>query len=343
MQTLRSPNMPMKEVSMGNQKHYEILEKGPEAWNAWRKQNPKIIPNLSGLMLAGRHDDMTVCDFSETNFSRSNFFQAYMLSSRLRKANFSQSDLYETNFRNADLRNANLQGASLIGANLQLAQLEGANFSKAKMGLTVLANVDLSQATGLETVKHEYPSNIDIQTLYRSKGKIPAAFLRGCGAPDDFIKYFSSSSANLSQYYSCFVSYSSKDRDFAERLHTKLLKSGVQCWFAPKDMKIGDRIRDRIDQSIRTHDKLLLVLSCDSIKSEWVEDEVEAAYEKERTTSRTVLFPISLDNAVMSTKEAWASKLRRSRNVGDFTKWANHASFKKAFEQLLRDLKAESK
>jgi len=37
-------------------------------------------------------------------------------------------------------------------------------------------------------------------------------------------------------------------------------------------MKIGDEIRDRIDQSIRIHDKLLLVLSENSINSEWVGD-----------------------------------------------------------------------
>jgi hypothetical protein len=30
-------------------------------------------------------------------------------------------------------------------------------------------------------------SGIDIDTLYRSAGRIPAAFLRGCGVPDDFI------------------------------------------------------------------------------------------------------------------------------------------------------------
>lgn len=47
-------------------------------------------------------------------------------------------------------------------------------------------------------------------------------------------------------------------------------------------MKIGNKIRDRIDQSIRIHDKILLILSEPSINSEWVEDEIEAAYEQER-------------------------------------------------------------
>jgi hypothetical protein len=31
-----------------------------------------------------------------------------------------------------------------------------------------------------------------------------------------------------------------------------------------------------------------------------------------------VLFPVRVDDAVMETKKAWAGKLRRSRNIGDF-------------------------
>jgi hypothetical protein len=105
-------------------------------------------------------------------------------------------------------------------------------------------------------------------------------------------------------------------------------------------MKIGDKIRDRIDQSIRVHDKLLLVLSQHSINSEWVEDEVEAAYEQEQKRKTTVLFPIRLDDAVMDTDRAWAANLRRSRHMGDFTKWEDHDSYQNAFDRLLNDLKA---
>ena len=38
-------------------------------------------------------------------------------------------------------------------------------------------------------------------------------------------------------------------------------------------MKIGDRIRPRIDETIRVYDKLLLVLSKASVESQWVEQE----------------------------------------------------------------------
>ena len=57
-------------------------------------------------------------------------------------------------------------------------------------------------------------------------------------------------------YYSCFISYSSKDQAFAERLHADLQSKGVRCWFAPHDIRIGDRFRARIDESIRMYDKL---------------------------------------------------------------------------------------
>ena len=80
---------------------------------------------------------------------------------------------------------------------------------------------------------------------------------------------------------------------FAERLHADLEAKGVRCWYAPHDLKIGDRFRQRIDEAIRVHDKLLLILSEHSVASDWVESEVEAALEKERRRDgQDVLFPV---------------------------------------------------
>ncbi|MCX6024920.1 MAG: toll/interleukin-1 receptor domain-containing protein, partial [Chloroflexi bacterium] len=117
---------------------------------------------------------------------------------------------------------------------------------------------------------------------------------------------------------------------------------GVRCWFAHDDLKIGDRLRRRFDESIRAYDKLLVVLSANSIRSEWVEKDVETALEKERKQNTTVLFPIRIDDEVMDTDQAWAADIRRTRYIGDFTRWKDHDSYQKAFDRLLRDLKAES-
>ena len=151
--------------------------------------------------------------------------------------------------------------------------------------------------------------------------------------------------ANPIEFYSCFISYSSQDDEFAWRLHADLQQANVRCWFAPEDLKIGDKFRTRIDESIRLHDKLMVILTEHSIRSPWVEEEVEAALERERKQSGKLVlssppWPIRLDDAVTETDQAWAASLRRTRHIGDFRHWKDHDGFKKAFERLLRDLKA---
>src|SRR5262249_39107955 len=141
-------------------------------------------------------------------------------------------------------------------------------------------------------------------------------------------------------FYSCFVSYSSKDQEFVERLYADLQNKGVRCWFAPEDLKIGDKFRTRIDESIRIYDKLLLILSEHSIASDWVEKEVETALEKEGKLKRTVLFPVRLDDTVLESETGWAADVRRTRHIGDFRRWKEHDAYQKTFERLLRDLKA---
>jgi hypothetical protein len=96
----------------------------------------------------------------------------------------------------------------------------------------------------------------------------------------------------------------------------------------------------RIGESIRLHDKLMVILTENSIVSSWVEEEVEAALEKEHKFRKLVLFPIRLDDAVVEAGQAWAASLRRTRHIGDFTNWKDHDAFKKAFERVLRDLKS---
>lgn len=83
----------------------------------------------------------------------------------------------------------------------------------------------------------------------------------------------------------------------------------------------------RIDESIRVHDKLLLIRSESSINRPWVEDEVESALERERHDGKLVLFPIRLDFAVIDTSVAWAAKLRRSRHIGEFTQTLSRGCF----------------
>ena len=314
---------------MANQEHLDILAKGVDAWNVWRQNNDGTVPDLRGAYLSGAilyHADLTDANLSDANLTGAN----------LSDADLSGAILYQADLGDADLRGVDLRRADLNGANLNGADLNGA-----RCGNAYFVNVDLSAVLGLDDIRHLGPSHIGIDTIYRSEGKIPESFLRGCGVPDNFITYMRSLTGSAFEFYSCFISYSSRDEQLAQRLHADLQAKAVHVWYAPEDLKIGDKFRARIDESIRIHDKLLLVLSENSIRSPWVEKEVETAFERERRENRTVLFPIRLDNAVMETNEAWAADIRRTRHIGDFTKWEQHSEYTKAFNRLLRDLKAQ--
>ena len=145
---------------------------------------------------------------------------------------------------------------------------------------------------------------------------------------------------STSPYHSCFICYSHQDQEFAKKLYADLQKERVQCWFAQEDLKMGDEIRQTIDEAILQHAKLLVVLSEHSVESTWVSDEVEAGFEEERRNkNKPMLFPIRLDEAVMNTRRAWAAAIRRTRWIGDFREWKSDGEYQSSLARLLRDLK----
>lgn len=316
---------------MANPEHLKILEQGVEVWNKWRYEYPDVYPDLRYTELYYKKlsgADLTVATLAGTDLTGADLSHAY----------FNYADL-----SHAYLDDANLSGAFFHVTNLSGAKLSGADFTGANLAFITFANNDLSEVKGLKAAIHRYPSSIGVDTLYLSAGKLPESFLRGCGVPEDFIVQMRAlvASAEPIQFHKSFISYSSKDQRFAGRLYADLQNKGVRCWMATEDLKIGEKIRLGIDEAIRMHDKLLLVLSKHSVASDWVEQEVETALARERREKRTVLFPIRLDDAVMKIDTGWPALVRNTRNIGDFRKWKQHDSYQKAFDRLLRDLKAE--
>jgi hypothetical protein len=195
-------------------------------------------------------------------------------------------------------------------------------------------------ARGLISVRPEtraapHPAPSDIATLGQP---LPVGFLRGVGLFDAAIEARSCLTEYKDQFRSCFVSYSVKDTAFAEKLHEDLQQHGVRCWFAPHSLPIGAKTLNAIDQQISKLESLLIILSANSLKSGWVEDEVNKAYAEERRRKKLVLVPIRLDDTVMRTKEAWAAKLRDQRNIGNFSMWRRSSNYHRALRQLLTAL-----
>ncbi len=255
--------------------------------------------------------------------------------------------------RAVDFDHAVLDGACLSAelefANFNCTGLRDADISGAHFWGTTICNCNLSEVKGLDKVNHLGPSSIGIDTLYASRGNIPDVFLRGCGVPDSMIEYARSLvlGENPIEHYSCFISYSHKNEAFAKRLYDRMQQEHLRVWYAPEDMKGGKKTHEQIDQAIRVHDKLLLVISEESMKSEWVETEIYKARQREVSENCRVLFPVRLVS--MEKICAWKcfdadtgknmDREIREYHIPDFTEWKDHDKFEGEFAKLLRDLK----
>jgi len=255
-----------------------------EGWNKWREENPYVQINLSGADLNGaelRGADLRGADLMGAN----------LVGSRLVGA-----DLIGAYLRVADLTRANLIGAHLVDADVR-----GADLSGVIPGGTVLGGIDLSETKGLDEVLHGDPSLISTDTLQRYKGEIPENFLRGCGMSDweiesaklyqpglsakevnDIVYRIYDLRANQAiQINPLFISYSHKDGAFVDEMEKHLDEKGIRFWRDIHDATVG-RLEKVVDRAIRENPTVLLILSKNSVKSDWVEHEAKQARELEK-------------------------------------------------------------
>ena len=344
---------------MATPQHVEAVLQGAEYWNKWRKSNPSVVPDLSGASLtkADLRDATLFC----ANFASANLSQADLSESCLVAADFYQSnligaklvgcDLAGAHLSKAILDDADLTRARLIGANLNMARMWRANMSQCLVGWTLFARIDMRAVRGLEDVLHEGPSTIGIDTVYFSGGMFPIKFLRGAGVPDNFIEYMRSLVESAIEYDSCFISYSTQDQGFADKLYNDLQNAGVRCWFAPHDILAGRKLDKQIDDAIQMNDRLLLLLSKASMKSEWVKTEIASAGKRAKREKRPILFPLRLVD--FKTLKRWkcfdadtgkdSAREIREFYVPDFSNWQDNASYRAEFERLVNSLKVGRK
>ncbi len=325
----------LPEANMNNADLEGATLRGADMSKAQMKQANLSKADLSEAML---YDvDLTQAVQKKANLARADLTEA-----NLSDANFGGAILKEATFKETRLEGTNLSKATLNEAVFEEADLRGTTFVGASLYRTFFLNVDLSESKGLETVDHQGSSIIDLDSIVRSQRNMPEIFLRRAGVPDIIIDSMLSQVDHPIKYHSCFISYSSKDEVFAKKLYIDLRRLGVLCSFAPEDLKIGEVFYNRICDSIRGNDKLLLILSENSIKSSWVQKEVGIASQKEGEDEPSVLFPIQLDNAAETTDQDWAANIRSRLHIGDFTRWQQPDTYQLALAHLLQSLKVDS-
>ncbi len=356
---------------MADLSHIKLIHEGRQALDQWRKQHPRLALyldradfshlNLADYDLSGSH--LKGAKFNQSNMERvrlddvlldgadfggADLEDAVFVFARAKNANFEAAHLHGTTFRSSVFEGGSMRGARLNTARFHGCNLHGVDFTDASIGDTVFAACSLKAPVGLKSIQHMRGSQLSWDTIAESWRELPEEFLRGTGLPDELIRYLPSIIGAMLpiQFYSCFISHSSKDHEFSNRLHGRLKQEGLQVWFAPEDMKGGQKSYEQIDEAIRIHDKLLLVLSEASMESEWVKTEIRRARRREVLEKRQVLFPIRL--VPFETIRDWTafdSEIGkdmaveiREYHIPDFSNWKDHDSFEAAFRRLLADL-----
>ena len=310
---------------MSNPQHLAILYRGVTGWNQWRRENPDIRPYL-------READLSRRDLSG--------------------ANLMGAHLGEANFFNASLSCANLRGANLIGANLSEAVVSGADLAGAWTARTIFVNLDLRGALGLEHLVHSGPSTVGIDTIYKSNGRIPASFLRGCGVPEALITFIPSLVAAQAgiEYQSLFICYANEDHEFAERLSVDLEANGFRCWLTPHNAETEEWMQNQIDFTLQLQDRLLLVISKHSMSSHWIQREIQNACMRGEDEKRRVLYPVSIcpveelakwQEIDPGTGKDYARQIRECF-IPNFSNWVDAYSYRQVFNRFLRDLKGDT-
>jgi hypothetical protein len=336
---------------MADEALVNILRQGAEVWNQWRQDHPEENKlDFSGTKLNGV--SLVTAHLREADFSGVDFRGANLGLADLSGANLSEANLGMANLSMTDLSGANLSEANLGMANLSVTHLGGANFSHAQSGYTNFASLDLSTVIGLETILHNGPSTVGVDTLFKSQGKIPEIFLRGCGVPEILMRYLPALVGEAIQFYSCFISHSHDNKDFARRLYDRLQGVGIRCWLDEKELLPGDDIYKEIDRGIRYWDKVLLCCSQSSLSEKWwVDHEIDKAFDKERKLMKErgekvlSLIPLDLDGYLFS-KECEAKSPKsaeiRHRIAGNFQGWdRDHALFEREIEKVIRALRTD--
>lgn len=143
---------------------WEILKKGSEEWNNFKKTVLSTQVDLSALDLSCadfRNYDFSNCILTKTNFKKSHLGNANFNGVKANHANFKNAYFNNSQFENSDLRDSDFRAtiikdsnfncslcnrANFSGSRIQNTSLRRANIRESQFCSTILDNVDLTKA-----------------------------------------------------------------------------------------------------------------------------------------------------------------------------------------------------
>jgi hypothetical protein len=310
--------------------------------------------------------------FSDCNCIDASFVDCTFDGAEIGPSAFQGADFFGASFDRSVIHGTNFKGAFFVTSHWTTARTVGANFNDAIFGANTVARCHFVHCS-FEAVRVVQPVDIDYETASSSIGmslrplldktgisgdtrrhirrylRSLQLFLTMLGIPRDAIRSYSGSENFLADHANVFISYSAKDEEFASALHNHLTVAGIETWFAPHSIQGGKRIIDQVSSAIERQKKLILILSENSISSDWVASEIRRAVEIEHRTKAQKLFPIRIVDFepirtwTLFDSDAGFDLARKVReyHIPDFTDWRDDLAFGVSVTRLVNDLRSD--
>lgn len=185
---------------------------------------------------------------------------------------------------------------------------------------------EFQKNTITRTTEIKFPSyaSIDFQSIIKSERFDHSILKKYFNIHEPDIKNLVKGITTKIDFRSVFISYSFKDKNFANLLNSELNKHGVKTFLWEKDAPGGHTLQEIMSGNIKKHDKILFIASANSIKSKACQYELSEGRKKQESSWETVFFPIHIDDFLFTVKK---SQIRPILMAGEY--WENIEELKR--------------
>ena len=189
----------------------------------------------------------------------------------LRENHFEDFTFSNCSFNDTDFRDAHFKGAQFIDCKFDGAKMFGSTRDGCKF---VNSNCSLI----------DYSKNGDGSLIrYFSEGEFDRVIYK-IGSPDG------------EKAPKLFLCHASSDKSIVSAFAQEIKLKGIDIWFDSWEIKVGESLIDKIERGIEESNFMIIFLSSNSIKSNWVRTELKAGLVRDIEGKGIEVLPVILDD-----------------------------------------------
>ena len=136
-----------------------------------------------------------------------------------------------------------------------------------------------------------------------------------------------------------FISHSSEDKRFVRKLKNDLEENSISTWLDEDELTVGDSLLDKLEEAISESSHFLIIVSPNSVESQWVKYELSEAIK-----SSPKIIPIVYKTCIIPQEIAKLCYLDLSNEIverrGDLIEFVTDG-YKSKLAKLVKDLKTD--